>query len=455
MKNFFATNVFIIQTTKQHRSMIKKLCIFLLLPFLGMSQPITTAWKMNNNGQKATFWQPSGNPPNITYTYMTTNDSADMIKVCYSVDSVWTYSHGMTYNMGKYMNPGACSSQVYVYRFPITPSVPTTKVISPKIGAIGCLLNGIPIYGLGDSKSWNGSSNVNMGSGVWNVEVYQGEGVSLDTAFSAHPQQQGVYHSHAKPRRLYQSTPTSVHSPIVGFAFDGYPVYGPYGYSVPTNSTSAVARMKSGYGLRNITTRTTLPYGVTASQAGPAVSTTYPLGTYCEDYEWDAANGGDLDKYNGRFCVTPEYPGGTYAYFVTIDASGTPQFPYYIGIEYYGAPDQKNFTVGGASTTGLHFPSSGTNCIYGTGIENVNNEFSFAVYPNPTNGNFTVHINRDIFPKATLEVLNLMGEVIYRVDANNNKLDVILPSGTAKGIYFARLVGTNVSAQVMQKIVVE
>ena len=36
-----------------------------------------------------------------------------------------------------------------------------------------------------------------------------------------------------------------------------------------------------------------------------------------------------LDQNNGRFCVTPEYPNGTYAYFSTVDkASFEPTFPY-------------------------------------------------------------------------------------------------------------------------------
>jgi hypothetical protein len=430
--------------------MKKPLLLLMLLPLFMAAQPLPGAWQMNNNGQKASYWLPSGMN---NWVYTNTNDSADIIKVCYRTDSMWVYSHGMTYNMGKYSNPGACSSQVYIYRFPMTPTVAGTKVISPKIGAIGCLVNGIPIYGLGDSKSWNGSSNVAMGPGIWNVEVYMGEGVSLDTALSAHPQQQGAYHSHAKPRRLYQSTPGTQHSPIIGYAFDGYPVYGPYGYSSPTNPASTITRMKSGYALRNITTRTTLPYGVTASQAGPPVSSTYPLGTYCEDYEWSASNGGDLDKYNGRFCVTPEYPSGTYAYFVTIDASSTPQFPYYIGIEYYGSPDQKNFTAGGSTSTGLQFPSTGSVCQYGiNGMGELQNETAFTVYPNPSGGAFTVALNEAYGSARVLEVLNVLGEVIYSAEVRSAKMRIDLSPGLARGLYFVRLGGPRPA---IEKIVIE
>src|SRR5205823_2362208 len=128
---------------------------------------------------------------------------------------------------------------------------------------------------------------------------------------------------------------------------------------------SGVRRMVSGYQLRNglngtdnltSTGRSTIPawaqrvYAVSVSQTGPSVSTTYPLGRYMEDnaYLGDLIKTGtthyqqsvdfDLDEYNGRYCVTPEYPNGTYAYFVAISSSGAPVFPYNIGRAYYGNP---------------------------------------------------------------------------------------------------------------------
>lgn len=65
---------------------------------------------------------------------------------------------------------------------------------------------------------------------------------------------------------------------------------------------------------------------------GPSLSE-YPAGTFINDYEFRFQYG-DLDQYNGRFCKTPEYPEGTYAYFITIDASeaGLPVFPYILAL---------------------------------------------------------------------------------------------------------------------------
>lgn len=204
-----------------------------------------------------------------------------------------------------------------------------------------------------------------QGDGIWRRNAYWGEGQTFD-ACVGHQPGNGDYHYHANPLCLrYQlgdnlvllrqartgpvyaeKTSGFTHSPILGWAGDGYPIYGPYGYSDPKDPKSAVRRLKSGFRLRNMTARTSLPdwsmpnhAGVsqvlTAAQYGPAISTAFPLGRYNEDFEW-ATGVGDLDQYNGRQEVTPEFPNGTYAYHVTIDENGGPAFPYIVAGEYYG-----------------------------------------------------------------------------------------------------------------------
>lgn len=131
----------------------------------------------------------------------------------------------------------------------------------------------------------------------------------------------------------FQETNTLSHSPILGFAYDGNPIYGPYGYSDPTDSGSSIVRLQSGY-VKN----TTRPNGPSISQ--------YPLGTFIDDYTWTPSiqiGKTILDQNNGRFCVTPEYPNGTYAYFVTINSTNQPVFPYIIGENYYSLPVDSNY----------------------------------------------------------------------------------------------------------------
>jgi hypothetical protein len=83
---------------------------------------------------------------------------------------------------------------------------------------------------------------------------------------------------------------------------------------------------------------------LTSTQYGPNVSTNFPLGRYLEDNDYlgdlgeTAGVDFDLDEYNSRYCITPEFPNGTQAYFVTITANGLSAFPYNLGRRFYGTP---------------------------------------------------------------------------------------------------------------------
>jgi hypothetical protein len=115
-----------------------------------------------------------------------------------------------------------------------------------------------------------------------------------------------------------------VHSPIVGWAYDGNPIYGPYGFDTPQGGR--IRTMQSGYTLSTLNL-----------QNRP----NYPSEFFVEDYIFNDT--GDLDIHNGRFCVTPEFPNGIYAYFCTIDEEFKPKFPYVIGNFYKSAPIKFNF----------------------------------------------------------------------------------------------------------------
>lgn len=80
---------------------------------------------------------------------------------------------------------------------------------------------------------------------------------------------------------------------------------------------------------------------LTAGQRGPAISDTYPLGCFIQDYKY-AAGSGDLDEFNGRFGKTPEYPDGIYAYFVATDENLDPVYPFVVGPSYYGTVETSN-----------------------------------------------------------------------------------------------------------------
>ena len=137
------------------------------------------------------------------------------------------------------------------------------------------------------------------------------------------------YAYYASPSALRSTDTGSSHSPIIGFAYDGNPIYGPYGYNNPLVLTSPIVRMTSSYS-KNI-----------SRNIGPSTAI-YPIGTFVDDYNYIEGYG-SLDQNNGRYCVTPEYPQGTYAYFITVDASNNPVFPYIIGQNYYSLPLDSNY----------------------------------------------------------------------------------------------------------------
>jgi hypothetical protein len=377
----------------------------IILSFFSLAQtfastidPRTNSWFTTYSGQYARIF--TNNNMKATNGLLTTwsNGSQTQSAPAYcgvqeadsSASWVYVFSTGLAgYNMGPWQNgafPNLPMNQKLLYRFPRTTNgVPTTKTLTGG-GQIGIFVDGVEMFNSWDAFYWNGSSDTSsMGgnTGYWNRDAYVNEGATFD-AGNAHQQNTGTYHYHANPIALrfqlgdhvdYDSstktysestnTPTK-HSPILGWIGDGFPIYGPYGYSNATNPASGVRRMISGYVIRNglygtsnltANGRTTIPswavraFGVSSNQSGPTVSGSYPLGRYMEDNDYLGDHGYvqgvdfDLDEYNGRWCVTPEFPDGTYAYFVSISSNGTPAFPYNIGRAYYGN------AIGGAITS--------------------------------------------------------------------------------------------------------
>lgn len=269
---------------------------------------------------------------------------SDVRLVQYSSANVYVSSADIpAYGIGPWPgNPNTATDQSYTFKITRTPQVNAgTKTTTP-LGPIAVLTNGVVAFNAKDGRSYNNQN-------VWHQDAVVNEGSSFDNC-EGHPNATGSYHHHLNPRCLYTPDPAQ-HSPLIGYAFDGYPIYGEFAWA-NANGTGGIQRMRSSYRLRNITTRTTLPNGTALSPAqyGPAVSATYPLGFYVEDWEY-VAGLGDLDAYNGRTGVTPEYPGGTYAYFVTLDDAGEGLYPYVIGPTYYGVLVAGNTGPGGGHVT--------------------------------------------------------------------------------------------------------
>ena len=124
----------------------------------------------------------------------------------------------------------------------------------------------------------------------------------------------------------------SSHSPIIGWAYDGNPIYGPYGFDDPDDIQSSARRLRTSYVLD------------TSRVANRPSTSDFPAGFFIEDYHFDGS--GDLDVHNGRFCKTPDFEEGVYAYFATVDNILNPEFPYYIGDTYRSFALSDNILAG-------------------------------------------------------------------------------------------------------------
>ncbi len=367
-----------------------------------------------------------------TVVYSSLDAPANVTSVCYINEEIYISSSGFSDTVGG-RTPETPVDNNYIFKLTTLPEEALTASETALTGAIGIMINGTPFYGLNDAQSWKVSQNDNSygGDGFWNQEAYYSEGSTLDSRYSAHTPPSGDYHSHAAPYRLYEGYSSSVHSPIIGWANDGFPIYGPYGY-VDSLNVGAVTLMVSGYSLRSITERTTFPNDpndpnvLPAALQGPDVSTSYPLGMYMEDYEWNSSTG-TLDEHNGRFCVTPEFPGGIYAYFITQeDVTGTPQYPHVIGTTFYGTPNDGN--ISGAN----HTIPGGATCLENTAtgiVEYVVD--AFEVYPNPASNLMNVSVSGEY----KLELLSPKGVVVKTLEGSSNGQVEVPLNGFELGAY--------------------
>ncbi|HVV01474.1 MAG TPA: YHYH protein, partial [Verrucomicrobiae bacterium] len=385
--------------------MTKTLAAACMLAFVATASadPQLTSWLTKNSGQYARLYETTSAEAQgrvvTTWTNQSLPSYADIAEIASSANWVYIrYPDLASYNMGPWLTPGGGVFQFWpknqhgLARFPRHPAQQTgTKTITGT-GYSGNYVNGMAIFNALDGKAWDGGALVmgphNKATYYWHRNAPVGESFNFDAGLG-HQNPAGVYHTHQNPialrfqlgdhvdfdssNKAYSedtNAPTR-HSPIIGWSYDGYPIYGPYGYSSATDPDSGIRRMVSGYVQRDgtggtdevSTNRGVIPawyarfrqahfggaYSTAAGTNRPAVNSTYPVGTFAEDFSYlgDVTNPAtgeiyqqgtdfDLDVYNGRYCVTPEFPEGTYAYFVDIDDEGNSIYPYAFGFEFYG-----------------------------------------------------------------------------------------------------------------------
>ena len=252
--------------------------------------------------------------------------------------------------------PGCCTStQEHMWTIPLdptnqtecNPSVSTDGcTMAPERGAVAFAANGVPIFGPEDGP---GGDAVAGQEGAYEEDRQH---VWLGICH-AHSGPGGEYHYHADSNCIHwhpdeengeswsdysidSSRNVTGHSPIVGFALDGYPIYGFVGW----DSDGEVTEMTSSYRLKD---------GETGYNG-------------IDDYEY-VSGLGDLDSCNGQFGATPDYPDGVYHYHTTwVNGEGGIGFPYFINC-YRGVMES-----GGAGNGGGDADCSGHGETWGPGI---------------------------------------------------------------------------------------
>ena len=111
-------------------------------------------------------------------------------------------------------NPNSIRVQKFTFRLPLVPKL-ADKITRLPMGPVGTALNGVVFF---NPFEMEGMNAVEGYSEVW-----------LDSC-CGHPQQSGVYHYHKYPTCVKSpfKDDGKQHSPVIGFAFDGFPLYGPY-----------------------------------------------------------------------------------------------------------------------------------------------------------------------------------------------------------------------------------
>lgn len=356
-------------------------------------------------------------------------------QVRYSTNWVYVNATGIpAYPVGPFSgdgNPNNAGNQNAIFKFPLNPAANTSGTFTATSGGnIGVFINGVAMFDYRDGVSWKSSTGAfaggpigGSGDGVWTRDAIVYEKLGFDCS-KGHPAGTN-YHHHQNPSafdldlnvisticNLYDADGlyainTSQHSPLIGFAYDGFPIYGAYGY-LNTNGTGGIIRMKSGYQKRNITVRTHYADGTDVTD-GPAVNATYPIGSFKEDYQFVSQPTTDyLDSHNGRFCITPEYPNGTYAYFCTVDANHNSTYPYIIGPSYYGNKTASKVTTVTETTSTYTL---------------ANNEFSLdntsiKIFPNPAAQLIAIQVNGLVENVISIELIDINGKLIKTTSIN-------------------------------------
>ncbi|MCO4797951.1 MAG: sulfatase-like hydrolase/transferase [Colwelliaceae bacterium] len=214
------------------------------------------------------------------------------------------------FNDGGNAFPNNVSEQNDLFEITISPTIATQPTYISLQVDNAIMLNGVKVdllaagcYGIG-----NGKVGCNDMSQPWRYDPMHGaNGFAVDS-HNAHAQPDGTYHYHGSPVALFDDN-NSQDSPVIGFAADGFPIFGSN-----FEHQGTIRKAQSSYRLK-----------VGSRPSGQGEPGGNYDGTYRDDYEYIEGIG-DLDECNGMTL------NGVYGYYITQD------YPYVLAC-FSGTPD--------------------------------------------------------------------------------------------------------------------
>lgn len=205
------------------------------------------------------------------------------------------------------------SAQSATYRVSTSPAF-AASTTALELGESAIFLNGVKLdilpaacYGvgsepLGEEKIGCGADQIDN---PWRYDPMSPLNDFGTDDNNAHTQPDGTYHYHGNPLAMFdtQCESNMTESPVVGFAADGFPVYGPC-----FNDSGTIRKATSSYSIKAGTRADVVGY--TTPTVTGNVQHTYYDGQFRGDWEY-VGGSGDLDECNG---MTVD---GQYGYYIT------------------------------------------------------------------------------------------------------------------------------------------
>lgn len=425
------------------------------------TNPAITSWLQNTTTTGSYYM--SGNSTTISNNILV---NCQMVE--YSTKNVFIHTKGIpSYPTGPFLdgNPSQAEDQDAIFKFPLNPTQNSGTPTATTMGNIGVFINGVALFDYRDGVAWNPATNSLCG-GPGNPPCPGGPGATMDWNRDAilaemsgfdcskgHPAM-GNYHHHQNPSafdldlnvvsticNLYDADglyaiDSKQHSPLIGFAYDGFPIYGSYGYA-NTDGTGGIVRIKSSYQLKTTRGSSNVPSEIS-----------WPLGTFREDYEYvnHSSQSDYLDEHNGRFCVTPEYPNGIYCYFTTVDSNWNSAYPYAVGPTFYGVYQDRKVNLVDENTT-----------VYDATLSTVESDLenkNIKIFPNPTSDFIAIQIGGLNLQDLNIEMYDMQGKLIQEKTLKSGQTIGYFDIQTLySGTYLIKISTNNMS--LTRKVIVE